>query len=464
MKPLPRKRSKPSRPAPAEERPVKWQRAEHSKLLYGLRRLARTDDGRGDIDYSALETYVRTRSVSEIQAKVAALKNKVILCASHQFRERRRQERKAKKPIELWTDMASSVTGTLEATINTAFAQMLIVSSTEPCTLKNCDPPQLHTQNINPSRPADRTVPPRPMFRSTPVPGVRPLTPPLLVTKTLAPTMSPPCRLPAPSQVFQVPNTDIPLPQTAAPVPTQPASQTPVTPAKILMTRPVTPGLDFPARGTTTQKPSEQLPLFSSPPPLSSPYPASSPSSLSLTPAPPTQPTPPRLSSPRIQDHPRLLGVNCVVDFERIYRYLSAVLKPEEECHLTAMEGAIMLDLLMSLPEELLLLDCNKLQKHLQKVYKTLLSRSHTRMAKDFFKHLEERFRAQNQSPPAPEADRPADTHSGGVELPPQNADSQSAASNTAANQNKGVVGVCSPLNPFLVPVKLLKRKEVQIM
>lgn len=41
------------------------------------------------------------------------------------------------------------------------FSQMLMVSSTEPCTLANCDPPQVHrppTVNL-----VGRTVPPRPI-------------------------------------------------------------------------------------------------------------------------------------------------------------------------------------------------------------------------------------------------------------------------------------------------------------
>ncbi|CAF91656.1 unnamed protein product, partial [Tetraodon nigroviridis] len=53
------------------------------------------------------------------------------------------------------------------------------------------------------------------------------------------------------------------------------------------------------------------------------------------------------------------------VDFEKLYRYLSEIHKPDKEWNLTPMENAIVLDLLMSLPEELLLLDCNKLHKHL---------------------------------------------------------------------------------------------------
>lgn len=44
-----------------------------------------------------------------------------------------------------------------------------------------------------------------------------------------------------------------------------------------------------------------------------------------------------RTSKYATTDSPRMLGVKCVVDFEKIYRYLSMVHKPDWECHLTAM-------------------------------------------------------------------------------------------------------------------------------
>lgn len=44
-----------------------------------------------------------------------------------------------------------------------------------------------------------------------------------------------------------------------------------------------------------------------------------------------------RTSKYATKDSPRMFGVRCVVDFERIYRYLSVIHKPNEECHLTPM-------------------------------------------------------------------------------------------------------------------------------
>lgn len=44
-----------------------------------------------------------------------------------------------------------------------------------------------------------------------------------------------------------------------------------------------------------------------------------------------------RTSKYATKDSPRMLGVKCVVDFENIYRYLSALHKPDRECNLTPM-------------------------------------------------------------------------------------------------------------------------------
>lgn len=48
-----------------------------------------------------------------------------------------------------------------------------------------------------------------------------------------------------------------------------------------------------------------------------------------------------RTSKYATKDSPRMFGVKCVVDFERIYRYLSEIHKPNEECHLTPMGESI---------------------------------------------------------------------------------------------------------------------------
>ncbi|KAG7251427.1 hypothetical protein CRUP_035689, partial [Coryphaenoides rupestris] len=54
--------------------------------------------------------------------------------AEEQTGERQGEEQ---RPLELWRDMASFVAGPREDAISTAFSQMLVVSSTEPRTLRN---------------------------------------------------------------------------------------------------------------------------------------------------------------------------------------------------------------------------------------------------------------------------------------------------------------------------------------
>lgn len=44
-----------------------------------------------------------------------------------------------------------------------------------------------------------------------------------------------------------------------------------------------------------------------------------------------------RTSKYATKDSPRTFGVKCVVDFERIYHYLSVIHKPNMDCHLTPM-------------------------------------------------------------------------------------------------------------------------------
>lgn len=228
MKPPPRKRTKIDRtlaystlsPEPSSKQKAsrQWKMAEQRSLLTALKRLSGKTQGHEDIDYDFLRNHVKTRSISEMQSVVEYLKNKVISMASQMLKEKRLEE-KVRKPIEVWTHMASTVTGSLEEPISTAFSQMLIVSSTEPCTLRNCDPPQVYRPPTNKEGPVSRTITPRPMTR-LPVKAERPnanAARPLMVIKTPAPAMGPAKRLPAPSQVVRVPNSNIPPPKQRLP-------------------------------------------------------------------------------------------------------------------------------------------------------------------------------------------------------------------------------------------------------
>ncbi|XP_067435767.1 snRNA-activating protein complex subunit 2 [Thunnus thynnus] len=551
MKPPPRTRTKPERDLKPELLPqrsgklaCKWQRAEQRRLLNALKRLSSTAGILSDIDYDVLRTSVRTRSITEIHSVVESLKNKVISCASFNLKKKRWEEKKVRKPIELWTHMASAVAGTLEEPISTAFSQMLIVSSTEPRTLRNCDPPQVHRPPTQEDRPADRTVPLRPMPR-LPAKGLCPATNTArqhLVLKTPAPTIGPARRLPAPSQVVRVTNSKTPslhqqlsaaagsspaatsqsaAPSCQRPPPSllRPAAQTTdqaaaAVTASCSSAAEVKSLSDGSSVSQTNQQISEKNPTTSpSSPhmPLSSLAPTTTPSSATSTSSAtsncsstcpkPTLSAPAaavharfgRTSKYATKDSPRTFGVGCVVDFERIYRYLSVIHKPNDECHLTPMESAIVLDLLMSLPEELPLLDCNKLHNHLIQVYQCLSASADSPVAREMFKVLktqkqgtdephtagsQDRLSDQTETPsvrgsnPKPKhdssrtnsqldtADSSDVTDSEWRKMQPDEAESQSQESkNTSSRTGDTDVMGLPPLNPFMVPLKLLMQR-----
>ncbi|CAK6977210.1 snRNA-activating protein complex subunit 2 [Scomber scombrus] len=552
MKPPPRKRTKPDRnlkPEQVPQRPgtvvSKWQQAELRRLLRALRKLSGTAGALSDIDYALLTKSVPTRSIAEIQSVVETLKNKAISCASFKLKKKKWEENKIRKPIEVWTHMASAVAGTLEESISSAFSQMLIVSSTEPRTLRNCDPPQVHRPPTQEDRLADRTVPLRPMPS---LPGERPATNtarPHIVLKTPAPTMGPAKRLPAPSQVFRVTNTQTPplhqqlsassgsLPaatsQSAAPScqrpppsPLLPAAQTVTLLSSDQAAAALTVNCSSAAaikslsdgssvnqtnQQTTEKKHTSSLHTSSySLAPSAVPSSAASTSSATSKCSNSTHPKP-QLSTPAAavharfgrtskyatKDSPRTLGVKCVVDFERIYRYLSVIHKPSHECHLTPMESAIVLDLLMSLPEELPLLDCNKLHNHLIQVFQGLSAPADSSVAREMFEVLKTQKQGSDEPHTAGSQDRPAAqtettsvrdcnpkpqqdssrsnsqldvtdssdvTDSGGKKLQPDESKSQSHESNNTSSQTGGEnMKGPPPLNPFMVPLKLLMRR-----
>lgn len=521
MKPPPRTRTKPNRnlkPQQSGRLVCKWQRAEQRKLLNALRRLSRIVGDNGDIDFAFLRKHVPTRSSTEIHFVVESLKNKVISCANLKLKEKRWKEKKVRKPIEVWTQMASVVAGTIEQTISTALSQLLIVTSTEPRTLRNCDPPQVHTQPTEKNRPVGRTVPLRPM-PSLPVEGQRPgtnTTRSFQVFKTPAPTMGPVVKVPSskippPRQQISTTVTSHAVTSSSQPAVTtcqlgtaklfnapftssQPLSQT-VTPiagqvrpnfssASMVNTQNISSSLS-----QIAQQPSEQdyttisatsTPPFSSSTPDLSTTPSSVASSSS---APSSCGSMPQLSSSAAayharfgrtskfatKDSPRMFGVRCVVDFERIYRYLSVINKPNEECRLTPMESAILLDLLMSLPEELSLLDCNKLHKHLIQVYQGLSSPADSKIARELFKDLKDGDnRTDSHQKTAWTSNSTDVTDSEGRKLQPDEAENQSSENSNTFSQSsdKEVTGICPlppPLNPFMMPIKLIMRKKVSV-
>ncbi|XP_068612292.1 snRNA-activating protein complex subunit 2 [Brachionichthys hirsutus] len=416
MKPPPRKRSRPAPVLRSGSLVAAWRRAELVQLLGAVKTLRRAGGGNADLDYAALQRSVPTRSASEVQALIEALRDKVISRASYELRRTRWKENKARKPIELWTRMASVVAGTLVEPVSVAFSRMLVVSSIEPRTLKNNDPPQIHKLPTDPHLPARRTIPFRPMPRSLnqgEQPGSR-ARPQVVQT-------------PAASRSPVGGHLNVPPPQKQ--LPASPTSLTSV----------------FKARASSSSS-SSSCPLASchSTPPISSP-------------AATVQSQFGRTSKHSTKDSPRVLGVRCVVDFERIYRYLSAIHKQNEECHLTPMESAIVLDLLMSLPEEIRLLDCSKLHKHLLKVYQCLSFPADSKASRETFQDLKDRL-GQLSTGSAPQQNAAGSAHSSGL-TEVKNLQPEKAQSKNTSSQSEGLTEPCLPLNPFLIPLDLLVRR-----
>ncbi|XP_030017948.1 snRNA-activating protein complex subunit 2 isoform X2 [Sphaeramia orbicularis] len=484
MKPPPRKRTKRYANIQTQEEEQchkqisSWRRGEQRSLLNGLKALARTDGGQSDLDYAALKQYVPTRSTTEIESVIDTLKDKLITSVCREFEKKRRDDNKVSKPIEKWTHMASVVGGALDEPINTAFSQMLIVSSTEPCTLRNSDPPQMDKPLVDQNSPLGRIVPFRPMHH-TPNQGEPPgisAVHPLPILKPPAPTLHPAKRLLVPSKVAST---------TTAPPPKQQSPEAVGNPPLASITSCQTSAsVSASTHGHTQTTPQHKTTIVCSA--AATPVPSTSDSSLSL-PLGAASSSVPAHTTPKFgptgkyttKYHPVSLGVKSIVNFEKIYQFLSVINNPDQGCKLTPMESAIVLDLLMSLPEELPLLDCKNLQKHLIQVYQALSVPADSKMIKELFKGLKGAGESEchtagsqdgphDQSTRASEAnpqqdDRSWCTKDTGPKAPqPQETDSQSSGNTNTNSQceDEDMMGLCPPLNPFMVPLELLKRKS----
>ncbi|XP_038144113.1 snRNA-activating protein complex subunit 2 isoform X2 [Cyprinodon tularosa] len=384
MKPPPRARTKrdleirSGTPEPRRKPAVRrWGRVELKKLLEALKELQQGPGAPRDIDYVILKNRVPTRSISEVRAMVDSLKGRVMSSARFQLRMKQREEQRAWRPIQWWTHTASVLSGTMETLISAAFSQMLTVSSIEPCALSGFDP----CWDRRP--PAGRGVPIRPRPRS--------------------PLKAAACRgLPAPSK----------------------------TPPAVKQTSP--------AAAVSSPPTGHPQPASASPPfPASSP--SSSDSSAPLSDAAAKRPAKSRPTRKRAAAESRRSALEYVVDFEKIYKFLSFLQNPSDVSHLTPMESAVVLDLLMSLPEELPHLDCRKLQAHLVQMHQALWAPADSRSAKQLLSMLKD-----TQAPAAPDPD-PARSPAPGTAGP---------------DGDPGGSRFCPPLNPFLVPLNLLQRRQ----
>ncbi|CAN9509795.1 unnamed protein product [Ophioblennius macclurei] len=351
MKPPPRTRKTPNRIGSAAEAPPRagravcqWPRAEQLKLVKALKAVQQRAEPLQDLDCSLLEPQLPGRPQAEICSVVELLKKQVISSTAAWLQKETQVEQSSRRPIQMWTQLAAAVTGRHEEVVTSAFSQILLVLSTEPCTLRHGHPP---ASKLKPPEPARTTSPLR--IQTTTQLQV-PSTPPAAACARLSPQAEPHRPLPSAS------------PRTLVSPPTSSSSSSFTPPAAGL-------------------KP----------------------------------PTGEAFGTGRAKD---------VVDFERIYCFLSRIQESSEsqQQQLTPMESAVVLDLLMFLPEELQLLDSNKLHKHLTQVGRCLSAPGDLKTSTIAFQEVR------------------------GVESHGQ-----------LGSQEEDRMDV-PPLNPFMVPLKLLRR------
>ncbi|CAI9169901.1 unnamed protein product [Rangifer tarandus platyrhynchus] len=127
------------------------------------------------------------------------------------------------------------------------------------------------------------------------------------------------------------------------------------------------------------------------------------------------------------------------VDFEKIYTYLSSVSRGGQVPELSAAESAVVLDLLMALPEELSRLPCATLVEHMSGMYRHLMA-------------------PQRDFASGSLASRTGDSGAGSSGQEETGQATPQAPENAGSSQpitSWQAAGVC-PLNPFLVPLELL--------
>lgn len=383
-----------------------------------------------------------------------------------QVKKQRYEEQKSKVPTELWAELAQKMAGVHEETISSAFSQMLVIASTEPCSLRLSDPPRT-TDIQSPLASGLRTIPLRPMPKSH-----AGLPPPVIILSGRA------CKTPESHGKDPTSN-----PSGQSTTVTSPSSTAEEEHSELKQKTEADKDPAMPSTSTTPKS------LLSQP--ISKPTaPVSDSSAVSIS-APSLQPDtdqpdkqPESGQSEQAWQY-RPMGMKNVVDFEKIYQFMSNIILKKHAQPLTAMESAVLLDLLMSLPEELPLLDCKELQHHLLQVHARLNTPAvslTTDQGPAVANSASIRVTDQQTSRAEPHAKGPdvslqtQSVHSTGeesvqtgavteqvnvTESPLAADDLPGKSSPIKLSKEKGdwtTAGLC-PLNPFMVPVALLKRQ-----
>uniref|UniRef100_A0A671N790 Small nuclear RNA activating complex, polypeptide 2 n=1 Tax=Sinocyclocheilus anshuiensis TaxID=1608454 RepID=A0A671N790_9TELE len=366
------------------------------------------------------EMFFPQRSLKEIEDLIMTLKSRVLQKVYLQVQSQRREERKAEVPVELWAELVQKISRPYEKTISSAFSQMLVIAAIEPCGLMHSDPPHPIIQT-----PAFSSLHPVQSPKTPSRPSTSDMSPNSSVSSpSVASLIQPDSSSNAADHISQLDNTSSSSPL----VPKMP--ETP-TPRSLQITR------------SPTQLQSEAEPTASSP--------------ISTGPVSPSvSPNKHNQVNLELLDHdylckPRML--KSVVNFDKIYQYLSDIDSKTCNSALTSMESAVLLDMLMCLPEELSLLDCKELQHHFLPLHSQLtkpavMPASSSNSDRDVLQ-----ANVADSTALTPKL-RPS---TGSTKEP----STESSVTEPAKDKKDwATVGTC-PLNPLLVPVALLKRSAL---
>ncbi|XP_004644988.1 snRNA-activating protein complex subunit 2 [Octodon degus] len=388
MKPPQRRRSAPARYLGEVTGPVPWSLREKRQLL----RLLMTRRGQPEPSAAELARELWSRSEAEIHDFLQHLKGRVARETSQRVHAGgpqgpRRSQAQILAPIEVWTDLAKKITGPLEEPLTAAFSQALTIAATEPLSLLRSKPPK-------PTKAREKT---------------------LLLSA-------------ARGQEDRTPEASGPIAEVPGPTPTLVASGP----------SPNVCDLSF--------GPTPDVSVVPTPVPFGSVPKASGPAPEVPGPAPNVSgPVPETRSSAPEAPAESLAGLlpegDFTVDFEKIYKYLSFSSRSGQGPELSGAESAVVLDLLLSLPEELPRLPCTALVEYLTETY--------------------DRLMAPEPSPsggcPGPGAENEGTDASVREEPGLASPGSPEHSVPSALRSNWQAAGVC-PLNPFLVPLELLGR------
>ncbi|TSL34618.1 snRNA-activating protein complex subunit 2 [Bagarius yarrelli] len=444
MKPPSRRRIRPSRfldvkktEAESKFRPSSHRLKQRTLLLA----LKHQTESNTELDVSALQRTIPKWTLLQIQNVIKFLKECVVKRVYLQVQKQRRAEQKTKVPIELWTELAQKMAGVHVETISSAFSQMLVIAATEPCSLRHSDPPRTTECQSTPAS-GLRTIPLRPLRR---------------------------CHSSSPSRMVVPPGEGCKTPQSrgndADPNPTvqtntvtSPSDNAEFECSELLQKTKTDSDPATSSTSATTESLLSQCVSKSTPPVSASNAVSTAVPLITSDAVQPDKPSKSAQSGQACQFRPN--GMKSVVDFEKIYQFISNIVLNKHTQPLTAMESAVLLDMLMSLPEELPLLDCKELQHHLLQIHSCLNAPAVVNLTST--EETEQQTSCDSQNANRPDAPLQTQTvQSTGEDFVQEGAVATESSVQASAVYDGGDwvnAGIC-PLNPFMVPVTLLKRQ-----